>query len=212
MDFLSILNDQRKLREIKKILLQYGIRLTSGALLSCFLLMNFYSKEYLFKRTNNEKGFLREFIDKSLLSEKELIDSILVTYQLTMKQFDICAAIAMAEASGGGYNYEEAFNVINTAYNRTLSEAFVQEFGYTLYDQMTAPNQFVVYQNGSYLNYLGRTDLPGYQAVIDFLVNPEFRHHYLSFRSNESGIAGEELVEGGNLYFNVFQDDDLLKI
>ena len=52
----------------------------------------------------------------------------------------------------------------------------------------------------------------GYQAVIDFLSNTSEldTHSYLSFRSNNSNIDGVELVDGGNLYFNVLTEEERL--
>lgn len=146
------------------------------------------------------------------LTNEEKIEIIFDKYNLNQYQLDVCAAIACAEASGEGMNYEETVNVICAAYNRTISSSWVYSLGDNLYDQMTAPNQFVVYQSGSYLDYMERYDLPGYQAVIDFLSNNcEFEgHNYLSFRSNRSGIDGVELVSGGNLYFNELTDEDKL--
>ena len=94
-----------------------------------------------------------------------------------------------------------------------ISARWVASLGDNIYDQMTAPNQFVVYQNGSYRKYLGRSDLPGYQAAIDFLSNTSEleTHSYLSFRSNSSNIDGVELVDGGNLYFNLLTVEDSLE-
>ena len=144
------------------------------------------------------------------LSNQEKIEIILNKFNISEYELEVCCAIACAEANGEGMNYEEALNVICTAYNRTLSSAWVNSFGSSIYGQMTAPNQFVVYQNGTYLNYMGKTSLPGYQAVIDFLSNTTTLegHNYLSFRSNNSNINGVELVDGGNLYFNSLTEED----
>lgn len=145
---------------------------------------------------------------------EEKIAIILPLFNLTVEQLDICCAIACAEASGDGTNYEEAHHVINTAYNRLLSAEWVNSFGNSLYAQMIAPNQFMVYESGAYTKYLGRIDLPGYQAVIDFLSNTSGLepHDYLSFQACDSKKEDSvQLVVGGNRYFNLLPEADRLE-
>ena len=233
-EILDILKDKEKLKEIRKITKKYGVRLTSSVLMSiCILLTSsgFYQKgnskvdtKYLqdltliSSRIISPNSLFMEIHyptfsnEKKQVSFEEKVEIILDKYNLTREELDVCSAIACAEANGDGTNYEEAVNVICTAYNRTISSAWVSSLGDSLYDQMTAPSQFVVYENGNYLNYLGRTDLPGYQAVIDFLSNycEVEAHDYLSFRSNHSNINGVELVPGGNLYFNELDAEERL--
>ncbi len=229
---LEIWNDKRKLKEIKKIASRYGIKLTSSLALSiCILLTNTSSTNKAEKQEQNDLvssnvaerrvRTIQPTTSVELLAYKkvpltyeEKVEKILDTFELTSEELDVCCAIAVAEACCAGYDYEEATNVINTAYNRIISAKWVASLGDNLYDQMTSPNQFVVYQNGSYLKYLGRSDLPGYQAVIDFLSNTNEiePHSYLSFRSNGTRLEGSvELVPGGNRYFSLLTSDDLLE-
>lgn len=222
--------DEERLVAIRNIFSKHGVKLTSSLVLITLLLgssaksscceLKKVPKEgdhkidsiaierFAIKIAGNVDWIMKE----EKITTYEKIEKILDMYQLTYEELDVCCAIACAEACGEGMNYEEASNVINTAYNRIISAKWVASLGDNLYDQMTAPNQFVVYQNGSYLRFLGRTDLPGYQAVIDFLSNTTelSPHCYLSFRSNGSNIDGVELVSGGNLYFNVLDEEDRL--
>ena len=264
-DIFDIIKNKKKLKEIKRIVKKYGLKLTSNVLMSICILLTSASasrksdtntqrtddvgtnivimnplvtrgiEPLTFEdiKVNDEEitsligDITKASYEKSMFVSSPLNNKITNDYSLTNVekmqiifdkfnlspyQLEVCAAIACAEANGEGTNYEEAVNVICTAYNRTISSAWVYSFGDNLYDQMTAPNQFVVYQSGTYLDYMGRYDLPGYQAVIDFLSNScELEgHNYLSFRSNNSGIQGEELVSGGNLYFNELEDEDRL--
>lgn len=217
--------DKKRLVEIKKIVEKYGIRLTASTLI--FINLFLIKSSSYEKMKNQEENFdsvtissSKVFYAKEIpevqeeeMSYQDKIDYILTTFDLTLEQLDVCCAIACAEACCDGYDYEEAHNVINTAYNRVISARWVASLGDNIYDQMTAPNQFVVYQNGSYRKYLGRSDLPGYQAAIDFLSNTSEleTHSYLSFRSNSSNIDGVELVDGGNLYFNLLTEEERLE-
>ena len=71
------------------------------------------------------------------------------------------------------------------------------------------PNQFVVYQHGTYKRYLNNTSLNGYNAIIDFLYNEEIMHNYLSFRSNSIIINGsEKFSDRGNNYFNILEESN----
>ena len=204
--------DKKRLGEIKKIVEKYGIRLTASTLI--FINLFLIKSSSYEKSTKHEENFdsvtittSKVFYSKDIpevyeeeMSYEDKIDYILTTFDLTLEQLDVCCAIACAEACCDGYDYQEA------------RARWVASLGDNIYDQMTAPNQFVVYQNGSYRKYLGRSDLPGYQAVIDFLSNTSEldTHSYLSFRSNNSNIDGVELVDGGNLYFNVLTEEERL--
>lgn len=231
---LEIWNDKKKLAEVKKIASYYGIKLTSTVLLTISILITSGSSKSLYESDRKEHddidfGIEQTIIQKSKqkdidlacvkkedisLTQEEKIEKILHKFNLTEEELDVCCAIAIAEACGEGMDYEEATHVINTAYNRIISARWVASLGDDLYNQMTAPDQFVVYQNNSYVKYLGRTALPGYQAVIDFLSNTsEIEiHNYLSFRSNDSVVEGcIQLVVGGNRYFNLLTEEDRLE-
>lgn len=169
----------------------------------------------------------------SLDDMNEKVNFILDKYNLTSKQFDVLCAIVMAEAK---YNsYEDAYAVINTIYNRTISKeqssyisrAFKVD-GTNLYYQATAKGQFVVYEHGSYKKYLGVRNMPGYQAVVDFLYSGKIMHNYLFFRDQGINLGKRGLSEykegsnpnktwrqfvknGGNKYFGPLQQDDILE-
>ena len=230
--FMNFKLDKERFDTIREVCSKYGLKITSSIILTVFLLgssaksepssnkshleypnfdaIQFVRFERIVEETLKQRSSIQDNYRSISLEDK--IDKILDLYHLTYEELDVCCAIACAEANGEGMIYEEASNVINTAYNRITSAKWVASLGDNLYDQMTAPNQFVVYQNESYLKFLGRNDLPGYQAVIDFLSNTtELEpHKYLSFRSNHSGIDGVELVCGGNLYFNMLTKEDQL--
>lgn len=230
---LGILSNEKKVREIRNIVSRYGFKISSSILLSiCILVSNAsssYEKEqnYDYDETNSivTPNIIKKLplIENNLkeiepvyveLTYEEKIERILSLYNLTEYELDVCCAITCAEACGEGTNYEEAVNVINTAYNRIISKTWVAYFGNNIYEQLTAPNQFIVYQNGRYKEYLGKTELPGYQAVIDFLSNTCSlkAHNYLAFRSNQTKIDGSiMLVSGGNNYFSPLTDDDKLE-
>ena len=59
------------------------------------------------------------------LTNREKVSKILTMYNLTQEQFDIIVAIVMGEAATN--SYEDAYAVINTFYNRTLSKTWVNE-------------------------------------------------------------------------------------
>lgn len=223
--------DRERLEVMREVCSKYGIKIISSVVLAICLLGVPAKSDYNLDKLDDESNYSKieksvylgnikrdtirdalTFQNDEVLSFQEKVEKILNLYHLTYEELDVCCAIACAEANGEGMNYEEASNVINAAYNRIISAKWVASLGDHLYDQMTAPDQFVVYQNGNYLRFLGRTDLPGYQAVIDFLSNTTklLPHSYLSFRSNGSNIDGVELVLGGNLYFNVLEEEDKL--
>ena len=229
---LEIWNDKQKIKEIKKIASQYGVRLTSTLLLAISILMTSASSKdmredretheeidfnYAITRMaikNDKKENILQINEETSLTQEEKVEKILHKFNLTEEELNVCCAIAIAEACGEGMDYEEATHVINTAYNRIISAKWVASLGDNLYVQMTAPDQFVVYQNGSYAKYLGQTLLPGYQAVIDFLSNTSEveAHDYLSFRSNDSVVEGSiQLVVDGNRYFNLLTEEDRLE-
>jgi len=147
------------------------------------------------------------------ITKEEKIEYILDKYDLNEKQFNVLTAIVLSEAQAN--SYEDAYAVINTIYNRTHSKNWVKSIsnrygsdkGYNLYYQAIAPNQFVVYQHGSYKRNLNNTTSVGYDAIIDFLYTEEILHNYLSFRSHNIKIKNSEAFsEKGNNYFNIIEE------
>lgn len=149
-------------------------------------------------------------LEEEKISPKE---EILEDYNLSEEEFSVLCAIVMAEAKTNSYN--DSYAVINTIYNRTKSikwSSYVEN-GDNLYSQATFPGQFVVYENGSYLKYLGCEDGDSYQAIIDFLLTEDLAHEYLSFVSKDGDKYGkEQFVEGGNLYYNKMEEDDKVQV
>ena len=147
------------------------------------------------------------------------IQFILERFNLTKEQFDTLVAIVLAESKWD--SYEDAYSVINTIYNRTISKNWINYVNYlgkdgtgtNLYYQSICPNQFIVYQNGSYLSFLNNdnSDRQGYKAIIDFLTTGEKMHNFLSFVASDCGKEKYlQFVEKGNCYYNELTDDDMV--
>lgn len=143
-------------------------------------------------------------------TNEEKIKEILARENLTQEQFDVIVATVIGEAAPG--SYEDAYAVINTFYNRKISKTWINEVlrvtgvdnGDNLYAQITLINQSEVYTGGRYKEFLGVTDVPAYQAVIDFLYTLESMHDYLCFFASYGDKEGrEQFVDGGNLYYSV---------
>lgn len=150
-----------------------------------------------------------------VLTKEEKVEYILEKYNLTKKQFNVLTAIVLSEAQRN--SYDDAYAVINTIYNRTQSKTWVKYIsnmfgknkGYSLYYQAIAPNQFVVYQHGSYKKNLNKTDVSGYDAIIDFLYTEDAIHNYLSFRSHNIKIKNSMAFSSkGNNYFNILKEEN----
>jgi len=149
----------------------------------------------------------------TVISREDKIKFILEKYDLSEKEFNILSAIVLSEAESN--SYDDAYAVINTIYNRTHSKNWVRSIsnrygkdnGDSLYYQAIAPNQFVVYQHGTYKKNLNNTDCVGYDAIIDFLYSEEILHNYLSFRAHNIKINNSEsFSDKGNNYFNEIKE------
>lgn len=156
-----------------------------------------------------------EMFEKKELTNDEKLQEILEMYNLTENEFNVVCAVVFAESKAN--SYEDAYAVINTIYNRTISKNWVGyisniyggDAGKSLYYQATAKGQFVVYQTGIYQKYLYQREGDKYQAVIDFLYNKEIMHNYLSFRSSNTSLNNYvQFVQNGNKYFNALLEDD----
>ena len=119
--------------------------------------------------------------------------------------------------------YNEQRNVINTLYNRSNSKSWVafadifpsmQGRGTNIFVQATIPEQFVVYQEGLYLDYLGQES----PAVTDYLYSIAMGeivedHGYLSFKAASTPVAGGiQLVENGNWHHAPFEEGDKIVV
>lgn len=149
------------------------------------------------------------------ITKQDKVEYILEKYDLTKEQFKVLSAIVLSEAEAN--SYDDAYAVINTIYNRTKSKNWVSTVnkkfgknkGYNLYYQAIAPNQFVVYQHGTYKKKLNVTDNIGIDAIIDFLYEEEIMHNYLSFRANNIKVKNSETFsKKGNNYFNTIKESN----
>lgn len=160
---------------------------------------------------NNDEEFENEA--QIEITNDEKIQIILERFNLTKEQFDTIVAIVLAEAKWD--SYEDAYAVINTIYNRSISNSWInyvnhfvgKNTGTSLYYQSICPNQFVVYQHGNYLKFFNKdvSNELGYQAVIDFLFAGEIMHNFLSFVDSSYCASGEYIQfaeNGGNCYYN----------
>lgn len=150
-------------------------------------------------------------------SNEEKIDTILKRENITREEFDVIAATVMGEAAPE--SYEDAYAVINTFYNRTISKTWINEMiratgidnGNNLYAQITLVNQSEVYTTGRYKEFLGIEEGPVYQAVIDFLYTLERKHDYLCFFASYGEIPDSvQFVDGGNWYYSVMPEEDMV--
>lgn len=164
--------------------------------------------------TNEVKQRKLDTYTKSITKEDK-IKSILERYKLSREQFNILSAIVLSEADKN--SYEDTYAVINTIYNRAHSKNWVKSVsnrfgnnkGENLYYQAISPNQFVVYEHGTYKNNLNNTNCVGYDAIIDFLYTEEVMHNYLSFRANNVKVKNSETFsKNGNRYFNQLLDNN----
>lgn len=149
--------------------------------------------------------------------EKKL--DILKRYNLTDYQFKVLCGIVLSEAEFN--SYDDAYAVINTIYNRTISKNWIRSVdnkfgsgkGMNLYYQAISPNQFTVYQSGSYQKYMNATDNLGYDAIIDFLYSGNIKHNYLSFRSHSIKVNGSvSYSANGNNYFNEIKEGNRVEV
>lgn len=119
-------------------------------------------------------------------------------YELSEKDFELLCAIVSAESDK---TYDDALAVVTTILNRCETDNWIRSHGTDPIAQATAPNQFVVYQHGSYRVYMeGRAPDTVVQAVKDALAGVR-NHKYLSFRSNGTFSYSDNMIsKTGNRY------------
>ena len=122
-------------------------------------------------------------------------------YDLNDSDKDLLYAIVAAESDK---SKDDALAVASTILNRCEDTRWVNSHGTNPIKQATAPNQFVVYQEGYYKRYTnGQAPEAVKQAVNDAL-NGVRNHNYLSFRSNGSTKYSSNMItETGNRYKNL---------
>lgn len=170
--------------------------------------------------TNNNEELTTDEVTTAVdevveLTNEEKLAIILERENLTSSQFAEILATVIGEAEAN--SYDDAYAVINTFYNRKISKTWIEEVlrvtgvdnGDNLYAQITLENQSSVYTSGSYKLYLGITDVPAYQAVIDFLYTLESKHNYLNFYASYGTINNSvQFSENGNWYYNAMPEED----
>lgn len=120
-----------------------------------------------------------------------------LAYEMSDTDLELLIAIVAAESDK---SYDDALAVITTILNRCESDQWNKNGG-TPVDIATAPNQFVVYQHGSYKSYMnGRAPETVVTAVKDALAGVR-NHKYYSFRSNgTTGYSSNMISPTGNRY------------
>lgn len=119
-------------------------------------------------------------------------------YELSEADIELLCAIVSAESDK---TYDDALAVITTILNRCETDNWIRSHGTDPIAQATAPNQFVVYQHGSYKKYMnGNAPETVVQAVKDALAGVR-NHKYLSFRSNGTTSYSDNMIsKTGNRY------------
>lgn len=120
------------------------------------------------------------------------------TYELTDEEIELLCAIVAAESDK---SYDDALAVITTILNRCEDERWIASYGISPLAQATAPNQFVVYQEGTYEQYMdGNLPTEVTEAVEDALAGVR-NHKYLGFRSNKTTSYSSNMISAtGNRY------------
>ena len=120
------------------------------------------------------------------------------SYSLSSSDVDLLYAIVAAESDK---SYDDALAVITTILNRCESPNWVANHGSNPVTQATAPNQFVVYQHGSYRSYINGNAPETVKRAVNDALGGVRNHEYLSFRSNSTtGYSNNMITSTGNRY------------
>ena len=121
-----------------------------------------------------------------------------LTYDLCEEDIELLCAIVAAESD---QSYDDALAVVSTILNRCETSNWINCHGRDPIAQVTAPNQYTVYQLGTYEKYMdGNAPETVQQAVADALAGVR-NHNYTSFRSNVSTEYSDNMItETGNRY------------
>ena len=201
---------------------KYFKQLLSYLLIIALIITSFSTNESVIYYSDNiilkSSSVSLEEVSKKELTYKEKKNIILKKYNLSENMYQVLASIVASESKANSYN--DAYAVINTIYNRTMSKRWVNHInntygsgkGENLYYQAIAPNQFTVYSSGSYKKYMYNIPKTVEEAIIDLLYTGESLHNYLSFRSNSyKGANTVQYDKGGNKYFNEIAVNDLIQ-
>ena len=134
----------------------------------------------------------------SLKADKEEYRKEVENIKSIIKDIELLCAIVSAESDK---SYDDALAVVSTILNRCEKSNWINSHGRDPIQQATAPNQYVVYQHGSYKKYLnGNAPQTVKQAVMDAL-NGVRNHNYCSFRSNGTTSYSNNMITAtGNRY------------
>lgn len=122
------------------------------------------------------------------------------TYNLTAEEKEILYAIVAAESD---QSPDDALAVTTTILNRCESDNWTWISGDNTnpVTQATAANQFVVYQNGRYKQYMGGNAPDSVVQAVDAALGGVRNHEYESFRSNDTtGYSDNKITTTGNRY------------
>lgn len=233
----SKINDKKLLKVIKDILSNKCFKSSTCVAVSLFYLLNCAGSMSLESNENSEDvevdtnlieavrhityPNIHETEEVEIVEEVDKFAVVCERENLTYKQLDTVLAGCVAEACEEGLNYDDAYSVANTIYNRAersyscidyISSIMGEGLGNSYYYQFIAPDQFTVYADESYKKYLGRSDLIGYQAALDMFYSEEVKHDYLFFRGNKTEVSCsyEKFAENGNKYFKEIAEEDML--
>ena len=119
-------------------------------------------------------------------------------YELSDADFELLCAIVSAESDK---SYDDALAVITTILNRCEDDKWVESYGVDPIAQVTAPEQFVGYQEDAYLSYInGKAPDTVIQAVQDALAGVR-SHDYLTYSSNDTTSYSNNMITAtGNRY------------
>ena len=122
-------------------------------------------------------------------------------YTLSDSDVELLCAIVAAESDK---SYDDALAVITTILNRCETPAWIRSHGTDPVAQATAPNQFVVYQHGSYKRYMNGNAPETVQTAVKDALAGVRNHRYLSFRSNgTTSYSDNKITATGNRYKNL---------
>lgn len=119
-------------------------------------------------------------------------------YNLNNSDYDLLCAIVAAESDKSP---DDALAVASVILNRCEAPNWVNSHGTNPITQATAPNQFVVYQEGIYKKYSGTNCPETVKLAVKDALNGTRNNKYLSFRSNSSTTYSSNMItNSGNRY------------
>lgn len=153
---------------------------------------------------------LNRLYESETRTYEEIMLIIMARDGYTYQELDEVCAGCVAESKGEGTCYKDAYAVASIFLNRTNYIPYINAHSTNMHEQFIAPGQFGVYFDKSYLNYLGRIDLIGYQAALDAFYSKYSMHDYLEFRGSWEEVNGkyEQFAENGNKYTVMMKDNN----